>query len=223
MKIIPGFDGRIVLYPSYRNLRDYFSWRQVDCHINNLYNTTFWALVQKGNLSNDGAHKRLMKTFSKEKNEILYSQFNINYNFLPDIYKKGTTILRNNFNFDVISETIKTAKGKKDKKKNKIEINEEEKLNNDLINLAIEENNKKKEIENEAENIKMKQELENGLDNKDEKLKNPIYQFSFSDNFSEIYKTFKAKNIEVTNEDIIKDDFWTRNNFVFKKSEENIE
>lgn len=27
----PGFDGRVVLYPSNRNLIDYLSWRQADC------------------------------------------------------------------------------------------------------------------------------------------------------------------------------------------------
>ena len=48
----PIFDGRVVLYPSNKNLRDYLSWRQADCHINNLYNTTFWAAVQKGGLTN---------------------------------------------------------------------------------------------------------------------------------------------------------------------------
>lgn len=44
----PTFDGRVVLYPSPSNLRDYLSWRQADCHINNLYNTCFWALVHSG-------------------------------------------------------------------------------------------------------------------------------------------------------------------------------
>lgn len=44
----PSFDGRAVLYPTVRNMRDYLSWRQADCHINNLYNTVFWALVQQG-------------------------------------------------------------------------------------------------------------------------------------------------------------------------------
>ena len=29
-----------------QNIKDYMRWRQVDCHINNLFNTTFWALVQ---------------------------------------------------------------------------------------------------------------------------------------------------------------------------------
>ena len=27
----PAFDGRVVLYPSNKNLRDYLSWRQADC------------------------------------------------------------------------------------------------------------------------------------------------------------------------------------------------
>ena len=32
----PSFDARAVCYPSEQNVRDYFSWRQADCHINNL-------------------------------------------------------------------------------------------------------------------------------------------------------------------------------------------
>ncbi|EMR11188.1 hypothetical protein PNEG_00781 [Pneumocystis murina B123] len=59
----PSFDARIILYPSTQNLRDYLSWRQVDCHINNLYNTTFWALVQKGKLSTTDAEKMLIVSF----------------------------------------------------------------------------------------------------------------------------------------------------------------
>ena len=43
----PFFDGRVVVYPREDVVRDYFAWRQVDCHVNNLYNTTFWALVEK--------------------------------------------------------------------------------------------------------------------------------------------------------------------------------
>lgn len=73
---LPSFDGRAVCYPSVQNLRDYMSWRQVDCellpfpflnralltglgHINNLYNTTFWALVQQGGLDNREATEAL--------------------------------------------------------------------------------------------------------------------------------------------------------------------
>lgn len=73
---LPSFDGRAVCYPSVQNLRDYMSWRQVDCehvasdrqaqrltltlgHINNLYNTTFWALIQLGGMDNRAAEQLL--------------------------------------------------------------------------------------------------------------------------------------------------------------------
>ena len=76
---LPSFDGRAVMYPAVQNMRDYMSWRQVDCmflpfffffpplyvvanspgHINNLYNTTFWAMVQQGGMSNTDAEQEL--------------------------------------------------------------------------------------------------------------------------------------------------------------------
>lgn len=86
---LPSFDGRAVQYPSVQNLRDYMSWRQVDCmlwfslsspivsfeisleldadesgHINNLYNTTFWTLIQKGGLDAKGAEKELAVSYA---------------------------------------------------------------------------------------------------------------------------------------------------------------
>ena len=94
LKYPPSFDARAVLYPTNDNLRDYLSWRQVDCHINNLYNTVFWALVQKGKLSNNEAQLRLKGTVSGDKNEILFSEFNINYNNEPEQFRKGTTIIK---------------------------------------------------------------------------------------------------------------------------------
>ena len=78
MKYPPSFDGRIVLYPTEKVVRDYFSWRQADseylslelilgelericriAHINNLYNTAFWALVQEGKQTATQAHEAL--------------------------------------------------------------------------------------------------------------------------------------------------------------------
>ncbi|XP_974895.2 probable tRNA(His) guanylyltransferase [Tribolium castaneum] len=94
LKYPPAFDARVVLYPSDQNLRDYLSWRQADCHINNLYNTTFWALVLKGGLTNNEAEKRLCGTLSSDKNEILFSEFNTNYNNEPEMFKKGTILIR---------------------------------------------------------------------------------------------------------------------------------
>lgn len=70
LKYPPSFDGRAVLYPDSKNVRDYFAWRQADCtftsgysishvgHINNLHNTTYWALVNKG-MGEREATKRL--------------------------------------------------------------------------------------------------------------------------------------------------------------------
>ncbi|KAM7448358.1 tRNA-histidine guanylyltransferase 1-like [Porites harrisoni] len=89
----PMFDGRVVLYPEEKNLRDYLSWRQADCHINNLYNTCFWCLVQQSGLTTDQAEGRLNGTASSDKNEILFSEYNINYNNLPQMYRKGSVLL----------------------------------------------------------------------------------------------------------------------------------
>ncbi|KAG5366722.1 tRNA(His) guanylyltransferase [Yarrowia sp. B02] len=92
--MLPTFDARCVVYPNTQSIRDYFSWRQVDCHINNLYNTTFWTLVQQGNMTTQEAEQRLSKTLSKDKHELLFSEFGLNYNNEPDVFKKGTTIVK---------------------------------------------------------------------------------------------------------------------------------
>lgn len=89
----PGFDGRVVLYPSNRNLRDYLSWRQADCHVNNLYNTAFWTLIQKGGLTTVQAEDRLKGTLAADKNEILFSEFGMNYNSEPLLLRKGTSLI----------------------------------------------------------------------------------------------------------------------------------
>ena len=92
LELLPSFDGRAVVYPSLENIRDYLSWRQADCHINNLYNTCFWALVQHGGLTNKEAEQRLKDTLSAHKNEILFSEFGINYNNEPELFRKGTVM-----------------------------------------------------------------------------------------------------------------------------------
>ncbi|PLB48294.1 tRNAHis guanylyltransferase [Aspergillus steynii IBT 23096] len=102
---LPSFDGRAVVYPSTQNLRDYMSWRQVDCHINNLYNTTFWMMVLKGGMSNTDAEQELKGTVSADKNEILFKRFGINYNNEEEIYKKGSVVYRQYQLEDVKSKT----------------------------------------------------------------------------------------------------------------------
>ena len=129
LKYPPCFDGRVILYPSFENLKDYFSWRYVDCHINDLYNTTFWALVQEGKMNKDEAHQKLKGTLSNDKNEILFSQFNINYNNQPEVYKKGTLLIR----------VKKPASIRPPKKEENKEIDEETKKKIEEINKKNEE------------------------------------------------------------------------------------
>ncbi|XP_077466525.1 putative tRNA(His) guanylyltransferase isoform X1 [Stigmatopora argus] len=112
----PGFDGRVVLYPSNCNLKDYLSWRQADCHINNLYNTVFWTLVQKGGLTTVQAEERLKGTVAADKNEILFSEFDINYNNEPTVYKKGTTLIWD----ETVTNNVVNGK-KKDKSKRRVQ------------------------------------------------------------------------------------------------------
>ncbi|ODQ66128.1 tRNAHis guanylyltransferase [Nadsonia fulvescens var. elongata DSM 6958] len=91
---LPTFDSRAVLYPTDQSLRDYLAWRQADCHINNLYNTSFWALVLKGGMTPNDAESELCGTISKDKHEILFTRFGINYNAENEMFKKGTLIIR---------------------------------------------------------------------------------------------------------------------------------
>lgn len=83
---------------------------QREAHINNLYNTTFWALVQNGGQTTTEAHATLrvipppriydssltsfQGTVSATKHEMLYSRFGINYNEISQRFKKGSVIVR---------------------------------------------------------------------------------------------------------------------------------
>lgn len=89
----PMFDGRAVCYPTDATLRDYLSWRQADTHINNQYNTCFWALVGAGR-SPQEAQAELKGTNAAAKNELLFAQFGINYAHLPEQFKKGSLVVR---------------------------------------------------------------------------------------------------------------------------------
>ncbi|KAG8368974.1 hypothetical protein BUALT_Bualt15G0102000 [Buddleja alternifolia] len=93
MKFSPYFDGRAVCYPSCQILRDYLSWRQVDCHINNQYNTCFWMLVKSGK-SKSEAQNYLKGTQAHEKNELLVQLSGIMdyYNTLPLMFRQGSSV-----------------------------------------------------------------------------------------------------------------------------------
>lgn len=89
----PSFDARAVAYPSAAVLRDYLAWRQVDCHINNQYNTCFWMLVQSGKTAAE-AQAELKGTLADFKNDLLHSRFNVNYNDLPVMLRKGSVVFK---------------------------------------------------------------------------------------------------------------------------------
>ncbi|KAL1915009.1 uncharacterized protein VTP21DRAFT_7714 [Calcarisporiella thermophila] len=98
----PCFDSRVICYPSDSILRDYLSWRQADCHINNLYNTCFWALVHSGKTESE-AEQTLRGTISSQKNELLFSTFNINYNNIDPMYRKGSVLVRKETDIPVVN------------------------------------------------------------------------------------------------------------------------
>lgn len=130
LEMIPTFDARAVTYPNFRTVRDYFSWRQVDCHINNLYNTTFWNLVEKLGLTGQEAENKLMGTVSSDKNEILFKECGINYNNEPEIFRKGTIFVREIVNGkecnddDEIKQLSARQKQRQEKMRKKAEIKE---------------------------------------------------------------------------------------------------
>lgn len=45
-------------------------------------------------MSTKEAHEKLKGTFSKDKNEMLFTQFGINYNNIEEVYKRGSILIR---------------------------------------------------------------------------------------------------------------------------------
>ncbi|KAH7663122.1 tRNA(His) guanylyltransferase protein [Dioscorea alata] len=101
LKHPPYFDGRVICYPRAKIVLDYLAWRQVDCHINNQYNTCFWMLVKSGKTEQE-AQESLKGTVSKDKNELLFQQFGVNYDKLPAIFRKGSCVY-----IEKLEETVK--------------------------------------------------------------------------------------------------------------------
>ncbi|XP_044975582.1 tRNA(His) guanylyltransferase 2-like isoform X2 [Hordeum vulgare subsp. vulgare] len=102
LKEPPYFDGRVVCYPNMKTIHDYLAWRQVDCHINNHYNTCFWMLVKSGKTEKE-AQQTLKGTFSKDKNELLSQQFQVNYEDELAMFRKGSSVYR-----DKVETKVKT-------------------------------------------------------------------------------------------------------------------
>ena len=98
----PHFDGRTVAYPTTASLHDYLRWRQVDCHINHLYNTCYVRMRARGSGGMTGAavEAELGAMDSAAKNEMLWREFGINYNEEKAVYRKGSVIVWERYSKD---------------------------------------------------------------------------------------------------------------------------
>lgn len=153
LKYPPVFDSRCVLYTSDDEIKDYLRWRQVDCHINNLYNTTFYALTgkyAKWYLDNDRKYRaeivefepstcltpqeaeaRLRGTVSKEKREdILKTMFNIDYELEMEQFRRGSFIVFDKKDVRLYDEFEKCLLAKKKKQLAKFNLD-------DFINFQL--------------------------------------------------------------------------------------
>jgi len=93
LTMVPHFDGRAMGYPTLDILKDYLAWRQVDCHKNSLSNTTYWTLVQEGNMSGKVAQNEMNHKTPAEKREIIES-YGLKYGEFPEDYRHGSTLVR---------------------------------------------------------------------------------------------------------------------------------
>lgn len=152
LKYPPVFDSRCVLYTSVEEIQDYLKWRQVDCHINNLYNTTFYALTgnyakwyldDKSNqykaeivkfsnsLTPQQAENRLRGTVSKQKREeILKGMFNIDYELEMEQFRRGSLIVFEKKDDQLFKKWEECLMGKKKKKLGEFNLD-------DFINFQI--------------------------------------------------------------------------------------
>jgi tRNA(His) 5'-end guanylyltransferase len=76
------FDSRVFIIPDFREVSNYFIWRQQDCTRNSV------SMAASANFS----HKSLEGKSSEEKQEMLFTQKGINWNDYKTKYKRGTII-----------------------------------------------------------------------------------------------------------------------------------
>jgi len=76
------FDSRVFVIPDFRDVSNYFIWRQQDCTRNSV------SMAASANFS----HKLLEGKSSAEKQEMLFQEKGINWNDYANKYKRGTVI-----------------------------------------------------------------------------------------------------------------------------------
>jgi tRNA(His) guanylyltransferase len=80
------FDSRVFIIPDFREVSNYFIWRQQDCTRNSV------SMAASANFS----HKMLEGKSSEEKQEMLFQEKGINWNDYKVKYKRGVIIKKEN-------------------------------------------------------------------------------------------------------------------------------
>lgn len=63
------------------------------------------------------AHKRLKGTFSKDKHNILFDEFKMNYNDEPDVFKRGSILLHEYNSTETLDDKPNSPKSLDEKQK----------------------------------------------------------------------------------------------------------
>lgn len=87
----PTFDCRLLVCPTEEDVFNIFKWRLNDSLRNCLNSCAFWNLVFSGKTKRQ-AERVLNKMKANEKQELLFKEFNINFNDVEKWKKNGTFI-----------------------------------------------------------------------------------------------------------------------------------
>ena len=109
------FDCRVSQLPNKELVCDYFRWRNQDSVRNALNAHCYWALRKSG-IDARLATRRLAGMNVAKKNELLFSDFGINFNDLPAWQKRGTGLYWQSYLKDAVNpKTGKNVKAKRRK------------------------------------------------------------------------------------------------------------
>lgn len=86
-----AFDCRVIALPNEGLVVDYFRWRNEDAHRNALSAHCYWALRKHGADVRE-ATERLSGMSVPDKNELLFTTQNLNFNDVPNWQKRGTGV-----------------------------------------------------------------------------------------------------------------------------------
>ena len=87
-----SFDSRVIMFPNYGDVTDYFLWRQHDCHRGCVNSYLYWLLRDTGK-SGRQAHSIMDGLNTDQKNAFLLEEFGTNYTTdVPAWQKTGSGI-----------------------------------------------------------------------------------------------------------------------------------